>query len=158
MSMIHQLPDSLHGPLFVPVQNLNKQVQVLGKILSELESIEVIHTSDYPNKQKDIAHQFFKKDVSEKLVKEIQPIQNVNADSKILIGVFKNKNDTILTGKYLLAVNKDVLTSSEFQIKLDKAYKLYKFNKETGEKVFIETNQNLLTTISPGSGELFYIE
>ena len=152
------VPDSLHGPLFVPVQELNEQVQVLGKILNELESVEVIHTSDYPNKQKDIAPSIFKKEVSGKLVQEIQPIENTDSDSKILIGIFKEKNDTSLTRKYLLVVNKDILTSSEFQIKLDKDYKIYKFNKETGERNFFGTDQNILTTISPGSGELFYIE
>ena len=52
--MILTVADSLHGPLYVPVQNLNKQVQVLGKILSGLESVDILHTSDYPNKQKDI--------------------------------------------------------------------------------------------------------
>jgi hypothetical protein len=150
--------DSLHGPLFVPVQNLNSVVQVLGKILSELNSIDVIHTSDYPNNQKDIAQSIFKKDVTGKVIQEIQPAKNLNSDSKILLGVFENKKDTVQNGRYLLVVNKDVLTSSEFQIKLNKLYKLYKFNKETGEKVFIAYADDISTTISPGSGELFYIE
>ena len=101
--------DSLHGPLYVPVQNLNKQVQVLGKILSGLESVDILHTSDYPNNQKDIAHSLLKKNEPNGLLKEIQITEDENADPKILIGVFENKNDTAEIGKYLLVVNKDVM-------------------------------------------------
>ena len=75
-----------------------------------------------------------------------------------MIGVFEDKNDTAEIGKYLLVVNKDVTAKSEFRINLNEQYKLYKFNKETGEKSFLTTNENIITTISPGSGELFFIE
>lgn len=152
------VPDSLHGPLFVPVQNLNKQVQVLGKILSELESIDIIHTSDYPNKQKDIAQSLFKRNEPNGLLKEIQATEDENTDHKILIGVFKDKNDTVEIGKYLLVVNKDVSAKSEYRISLNEQYKLFKCNKETGDKEFIANDDNINTIISPGSGELFYIE
>lgn len=150
--------DSLHGPLFVPVQNLNSTVQILGKILTELESVGIIHSSDYPNKQEDITHSLFKRNATNSFIKEIYNNENSNADSKILIGVFKNKNDTAETGKYLLVVNKDVSEKSEYKINLDKQYKLYKFNKETGEKEFIANDDNISAIISPGSGELFYVE
>jgi hypothetical protein len=150
--------DSLHGPLYVPVQNLNKQVQVLGKILSELESVDILHTSDYPNNQKDIAHSLLKKNESNRLLKEITINENVNDDPKILIGVFEVKADTNRIGKYLLVVNKDVQRSSEYLIKLNRTYKLYKFDEETGEKSFLNSDENIITVISPGSGELFYIE
>lgn len=150
--------DSLHGPLFVPVQNLNSTVQILGKIMTELESVGIIHSSDYPNKQEDITHSLFKRNATNSFIKEIYNNENGNADSKILIGVFKNKNDTAETGKYLLVVNKDVSEKSEYKINLDKQYKLYKFNKETGEKEFIANDDNISAIISPGSGELFYVE
>ncbi len=153
-----RVPDSLHGPLFIPVQNLNKQVQVLGKILTELESVDVIHTSDYPNNQKDIEQSLFKRNESNNLLKEIQINENTNVDPKILIGVFKEKDDTTQNGKYLLVVNKDVSVASDMQIALNERLNIYKFNKETGEKVFIAYADDISTTISPGSGELFYIE
>ncbi|MBU2584640.1 MAG: hypothetical protein KKH32_04850, partial [Bacteroidetes bacterium] len=145
--------DSLHGPLFVPVQYLNKQIQVLGKILSELSSIDVIHTSDYPNKQKDITQSLFKLNASNNFIKEIYNNENINADHKILIGVFEDKNNSVPGGKYLLIVNKDVSVNSEHIIKLNVQYKLFKFNKETGEKYFIANTDNISATISPGSGE-----
>ena len=63
--------DSLHGPLFVPVQKLNENIQTLGKILTNLKSIEVIHTSDYPNKQKEITQSLFKSNQSNSLIKQI---------------------------------------------------------------------------------------
>jgi hypothetical protein len=150
--------DSLYGPLYVPVQNLNKQVQVLGKILSGLESVDILHTSDYPNNQKDIAQSILKKNESNILLKEIAISEDVNADPKILMGVFEVKADTNPLGRYLLVVNKDVQRSSEYRIKLNKEYKLYKFNKDTGEKTFLVKSEIISTVISPGAGELFYIE
>ena len=152
------VPDSLHGPLFVPVQRLNMQIQVLGKILSELESVDIIHTSDYPNKQRDIAQSLFKRNEPNSILKEIQVNEDVNADPKILIGVFEDKDDTSQIGRYLLVVNKDVTANSEFRINLNEQQKLYKFNKETGEKEFIANDDNISAIISPGSGELFYVE
>jgi hypothetical protein len=150
--------DSLHGPLYVPVQNLNKQVQVLGKILSGLKSVDILHTSDYPNNQKDIAQSLLKKNEPKGLLKEITITEDENGDPKILIGVFEDKNDTSEIGKYLLVVNKDVRRSSEYRIKLNKEYKLYMFSKESGEKTFLVKSENISTVILPGSGELFYLE
>jgi hypothetical protein len=80
--------DSLHGPLYVPVQNLNKQIQVLGKILSDLESVDIIHTSDYPNNQQDITQSVFKRKINNSLLKGIIISEDLYADPKILIGVF----------------------------------------------------------------------
>lgn len=152
------VPDSLHGPLFGPIQNLNKQVQVLGKILSGLESVDIIHTSDYPNKQKNIAQSLLKKNEPNGLLKEINVTEDANADPKLLIGVFKNVTDTLEAGKYLLIVNKDVSAKSNIGINLNKQYRLFKFNKETGEKKFIANDDNFSSIISPGLGELFYVE
>jgi len=150
--------DSLHGPLFIPVQNLNSAVQILGKILNELESVDIIHSSDYPNKQADITPSLFKRNASNSFLKEIYNNDNSNADSKILIGVFKNKNEAAQGSRYLIVVNKDVSVHSKTVIKLDREYKVYKVSKETGEKRFIANTDNISSVISPGSGELFYIE
>ncbi len=150
--------DSLHGPLYVPVQKLNENIQTLGEILTKLKSIEVIHTSDYPNKQKEITQSLFKSNQSGNLIKKILYNDNANTDSKLLIGVFEEMNNASADGKYLLIVNKDAASSSQIIVSLNKMYRIFKFKKETGEKKFINTNENITSTISAGSGELFYIE
>lgn len=150
--------DSLHGPLYVPVQNLNKHIQVLGKILSELESVDIIHTSDYPNNQQDITQSVFKRKINNGFLKEIIISEDVYADPKFLIGVFKDKNNISNTGTYLLIVNKDLSAQSEIRINFNGLYKIYKFDKETGEKIFLANSQNIETVISIGSGDLFFIE
>jgi hypothetical protein len=150
--------DSLHGPLFVPVQKLNKNIQTLGKILTKLKSVEVIHTSDYPNKQKEITQSLFKSNQTNSFIKQITNNAESNTDPKLLIGVFEEINNPSSEGKYLMIVNKDVTSSSKIIVSLNKMHSIFKFNKETGEKKFINTNENISQTISPGSGELFYIE
>lgn len=152
------IADSLYGPLFVPVQKLNENIQTLGKILTNLKSIEVIHTSDYPNKQKEITQSLFKSNQSNSLIKQITNNDNSNNDPKLLIGVFEKMNNTTSGGKYLLLVNKDVGKVSNITVALNSPYRIFKFDKETGEKKFINTTENISSTISAGSGALFYIE
>ena len=150
--------DSLHGPLFVPVQKLNQNIQTLGKILANLKSVEVIHTSDYPNKQNEISQSFFKSNQRNSLIKQITNNYHANADPKLLIGVFEEIGNPLSGGKYLLVVNKNVRENLNLTITLNKPSNLYKFDKETGEKKFINTNENISQTISAGSGELFYFK
>lgn len=150
--------DSLHGPLFAPVQKLNENIQTLGKILTNLKSVEVIHTSDYPNKQKEITQSLFKNNQSDKLIKEILRNGEANTDSKLLIGVYEVINSTSSEDNFLLVVNKDVASSSKIVVTLNKEYRTFKFDKETGEKKLINTNDSISSTISAGSGELFYLE
>jgi len=150
--------DSLHGPFFVPVKRLNEEIQTLGKTLLTLESIEIIHSSDYPNNQKDISQTLFKRNQSNSLIQEILNNGETNADPKILIGVFNKKNSSSSKGKYLLIVNKDVRANSNFTITLNNSYYIFKFAKETGDSSQIENKNTISLQISPGSGELFYIE
>ena len=150
--------DSLYGPLFVPVQKLNENIQTLGKILTNLKSIEVIHTSDYPNKQKEITQSLLKNNQADNLIKEILNNDNSNSDPKLLIGIFEEKNNSASIGNYILIVNKDVTSSSQIIVSLNNKHSIFKFDKETGEKKFINTNENITSTISAGTGELFYIE
>ena len=150
--------DSLHGPLFVPVQKLNENIQTLGKILLNLKTVEIIHSSDYPNNQKDISQSLFKSNQSSSIVKSIAKSDDTNTDSKLLLGVFEERTNNNIEGKYLLIVNKDVNANSNITITLNSPYNIYKFDKETGEKMIINRNDNISSTISAGSGELFYIE
>jgi hypothetical protein len=150
--------DSLHGDLFVLVQKLNKSIQTLGKILLNLKSTEIIHTSDYPNKQEEITQSLFKSNKANSLIKQILNTGEPDTDSKLLIGIFEEKNKLNSNGKYLFIVNKDVNATSNITTTLNGPYNIYKFDKETGEKKFINTNENISSKISEGTGELFYIE
>jgi hypothetical protein len=150
--------DSLHGPLFVPVQKLNENIQTLGKILINLKTVEVIHTSDYPNNQKEIVQSIFKSNQSNGMIKQITNTAEPNTDPKLLIGVFEEMNSTSSEGKYLLIVNKDASSSSKIIVSLDMMHSIFKFDKKTGEKKFINTNEDISQTISAGCGELFYVE
>ena len=152
------VPDSLHGPLYLPVKKLNEQIQALGKTLLNLECVEVIQTSDYPNNQKDISQTLFRTNQSNSLVKEILNNREQITDSTILIGVFDNKIDTTTKGKYLMIVNKDVYVNSNCVITLNDNYNIFKFDKDNGNKSFITKSNKIIIIISPGSGELYYIE
>ena len=153
-----EVQDSLHGPLFVPVQKLNRNVQTLGKFLLNLKSIEIIHTSDYPNQQKEITQKVLKSNQSNSLIKQVINSDGANTDPKLLIGVFEEINNPSSEGKYLLIVNKDLTSSSKIIVSLSKMHSIFLFDKETGEKKFININENITSTILSGSGELFYIE
>jgi hypothetical protein len=150
--------DSLHGPLFVPIKKLNQNIQSLGKVLTNLESVEIIHTSDYPNKQKDISKALFKKNQSNSIIKEILENEKSDTDSTILVGVFINKIDSTSSGKYLLIVNKDVRANSSSTILLNKNYNLFKFDNQTGDSSLIDYSDKITLKLSPGSGELYYLK
>jgi hypothetical protein len=152
------IADSLYGPLFVPVQKLNENIQTLGKTLTNLKSIEVIHTSDYPNKQKEITQSLFKSNQSNSLIKQIVNTGESNTDPKLLIGVFEEMNYTESGGKYLLIVNKDVGRGSNITIALNSPYEIFKFDKENGESNLITSSDKISLQISPGSGKLIYIK
>jgi len=152
------IADSLYGPLFVPVQKLNENIQTLGKILTNLKSVEVIHTSDYPNKQKEITQSLFKSNQSNSLIKQITNNEQSNTDPKLLIGVFEEMNNTTAGGKYLLIVNKDVGKGSNITFALNSPYEIFKFDKENGESTLIASSDKISLQISPGSGELLYIK
>ena len=150
--------DSLHGPLFVPVQKLNENIQTLGKILTNLKSVEVIHTSDYPNKQKEITQSLFKSNQADNLIKEILINNNANTDPKLLIGLFEEMNSPSSESKYLLIVNMDVKENSNFTLTLNNVYDVYKIDKESGKKEFIISDNKIKLNIQSGSGELLFIE
>ena len=69
------VPDLLHGPLFRPVKKLNEEIQALGETLLNLECIQVIHSSDYPNNQKDITESLLKVKNTNTYIKNINNIK-----------------------------------------------------------------------------------
>ena len=76
---------------------------------------------------------------------------------KIYIDFFKS--DLVITiGKYLLVVNKDVREKSKFTITFNSLQNIYEIDKDSGEKKFIKSKDNISLIISAGTGELFYIE
>ena len=150
--------DSLHGPLFLPVKKLNENLQNLGKILMKLKSVEVLHTSNFPNNQNGISSLIFNEQKPNVLIKNIKLANKENSDSKVLLGIFENNNSIKSSGKYLLIVNKDLKMETDITLAFNKNYNLYKFDKETGEKGFIKQGNKIVMGILPGSGELFYCE
>jgi len=150
--------DSLHGPLFVPVKNLNENIQTLGKILTKLNSINILHTSDYPNSQKDIDQTIFKSNQFNSLIKDIVNNEEVNTDPKILIGIFEDKINLNTNGRYFLIVNKDVENKVNVKISLNNPKQIFKFDKETGKKIYVTKSDIINANLLSGTGELFYIE
>ncbi|MDH3267587.1 MAG: hypothetical protein OEM46_01915 [Ignavibacteria bacterium] len=150
--------DSLHGPLFVPVQELNQNVQKIGQILSKLKSVEVIHPSDYPNKQLNINESIFVKNKPNSVIKEITNNNDAEVLPKILIGVFSADDGINTNEKYLLIVNKDVKSESNVKIRLDKIYSIYKFDADADKYSIISTNQFIDLIINPGDSELIFLE
>jgi hypothetical protein len=152
------VPDSLHGPLFVPVKKLNAQVQILGDTLLNLKSIEVIHSSDYPNKQKDISESVLRLDKTHSFIRSIKTADGTNIDPKVLIGILKNREADKNEGTYLMVVNKNVTDKIFVDILLNDVSRIYIINKNTGESKFIYESDVLEVEIFSGSGELFYCE
>ena len=150
--------DSLHGPLFIPVRKLNQNIQTLGKILLNLKSTEIIHTSGYPNKQKEIFRSLFKSNQSGNLIKEILNDGNANTDPNILIGVFEEINNASSDGKYLLIVNKDVLNTINVKIVLNSSKRFFELDKEKGNKINYTKSDLIRYNLPPGTGQLIYIE
>ena len=150
--------DSLHGPLYLPVKRLNEQVQALGKTLLNLESVEVIHSSDYPNNQKDISESILNKERPDLFIKSIINADDLNSDPKVLVGILREKSNNDTTGVYLLVVNKDVDNVVKVNVLLQKESRIYKFNNDFGDKKFFNLSDTLEANILPGSGELFYCE
>ena len=149
--------DSLHGTLFLPVKKLNNEIQILGKTLLNLECFEVIHSSDYPNAQEEMSESLLKVDEPNQLIKNINNIDKPGSDPKVLIGVLREKNSSE-KGTYLLAVNKDVTKNANVAISLSNIFKIFRFDKNDGEKIFIKEADIVNGDILPGSGELFYVE
>ena len=152
------LADSMYGPLFLQVKNLNQNVQEMGKILSKLKSIEVIHTSDFPNHQKGIVESIFQQSKPNTL---IQSIENKNPSGiipNLLIGVFSDDEKTYSKNRYLLFVNKNVQQSSEVQIDLDQVYGIYRFESNKVEFSKMSTSKTFNLKILPGSCEMISIQ
>jgi len=149
--------DSLHGPLYVPVKKLNEEIQVLGKILLNLNCIKVIHSSDYPNDQYDISKSLLKVEDPNSLVTNIVNADKPGADPEILIGVLKGRelNDR---GTYFFVVNKNVEKKTNINISLNNELEIFQINKVNGQKTFIKKGHIVNAFILPGSGELFYVD
>ena len=148
--------DSLHGRLYLPVKILNRQIQALGKTLLDLESTEVIHSSNFPNGQKDISQSVLSNDSSNSFIKNIININDPKSDPKVLIGIFRSRINRNDNGTYLLVVNKNVVSGVNVEILLNNVMNINKFNKENGEPIFLYQNDLIKVSILPGSGELFY--
>ena len=150
--------DSLHGPLYVSVRRLNEEVQVLGKTLINLESIEIIHSSNYPNSQKDISQTILDQNNASSLVQNVTNYSEVISDPRILIGVFANTKGESPSRKYLLIVNKDVNVNANVKIELNKLYNVFKFVKKPGAISKIASSKSFSLQLAPGSGELYFLE
>lgn len=152
------LADSKYGPLYLSVKKLNENVQQIGKILMKLESIEVIHTTSFPNQQKGIEGSIFQRHKPNALVQNIENKNRSGTTPNLLIGVFSNKENNSSNCKYLLIVNKNVQQSSEIEFGLDKVYDVYRFNYDQNE--FMETSESrtLSVNIPPGSGEIVLVK
>ncbi|MFZ1289662.1 MAG: hypothetical protein WAR79_06215 [Melioribacteraceae bacterium] len=152
------IADSLHGALYVPVKQLNKQIQTLGKTLLNLESREIIHSSDFPNNQMKISNSFIVNGKKKSFIKSIVNANDINLDPKVLVGILKKRIISDENDFYLLVVNKDVTMTVNVRIIFQKSPNIFKYNKNDGTRLFIAKNDTLNTCILPGSGELFYVE
>lgn len=150
--------DSLHGPLFVPVQELNQNIQMLGKILLNLKSTEIIHTSDYPNKQREIEKSILSKNVKSNLIDNIFERGTTEVNSKILVGAFRNVDKSDSVANYLLIVNKDVHSEANIEVTLIKYFNVFYIDKNSGEMKSMDSNNTINVDIQPGTGELFYLK
>jgi len=150
--------DSLYGPLYEPIKELNKNVQMIGKILSKLESVEIIHTSGYPNNQIAIDESIFIKHRQNNFIQEIVNTNDPKVVPDILIGVFSENANINTDEKYLLIVNKDVQFETSIKISLNKDYSIYKFDNDADKYSIISTNQFIELQINPGSSELIFLK
>ena len=150
--------DSLHGPLYVPIKKLNEEIQVLGKTLSNLKSVDIIHNSDYPNKQKDIDTSILSKSRTSSIIKEILNDNETQVIPKLLIGIFENESNADSSEKYLLIVNKDVDKNSIGNILLNNSFNIFKLDIVTGQKMFINHSNKININILAGSGELYFLK
>jgi hypothetical protein len=151
------LADSMYGPLYLPVKKLNENVQEIGKILLNLKSIEVIHTSDYPNQQKRIEESVFEPGKTNTLIQKIENMDGSRSVPDLLIGVFSDDQKTNSNSKYLLVVNKNAQHSSEVEIYLTKFYDIYKFDYNKAEFSKMSNGTKLILKILPGSGEFILL-
>jgi hypothetical protein len=149
--------DSLHGPLFLPVEKLNSQIQALGKTLLNLDAVEVVHSSDYPNKQRDISESILS-NIANKYIKNVINAENISSDPEVLVGILKARNSAGGNGTYLLVVNKNLTLDVNIDLILYNSMHIYKIDKANGERAFINESDTINTGILPGAGELYYIE
>lgn len=148
--------DSLHGPLFVPVQNLNKQIQSIGKILSNSNSIGVLHLSDYPNGQVNI------NSILDEKLKNLFYLDTIDSgidskpDTDLLIGFFNDINNKF--NKRLLIVNKNFNKQIKTKIDFQRKLSIKKLNKVTDKLEEYNNVQSLEIEIAPGDGELYILD
>lgn len=150
--------DTSYGRNYLPVKKLNEQVQTLGKILNNLESEKVIHTSLYPSNQIGISKSILNNLPENAPIKGIIKNNDLDSDPKILIGVFYEKQSPPNDKKYLMVVNKDVRNQSSITIKFDRQYSVYEFDKNAGGKILKAQNHLIKILMLPGEGVLLSLE
>lgn len=153
-----RVADSLHGPLYLPVKGLNEELQALGKTLLNLESVEVIHSSDYPNKQKNISGSILNADKPNLFIKSINNVNDINSVPKVLVGILEDRIIKGSAGSYLLVVNKDITNKVNIDIIMQNVLSIFEYDNNNGKRTFIKQSDTLNTNILPGSGKLFYVE
>lgn len=145
--------DSLHGILYVPVKNLNKQIQNLGSVLLNSRSIGFIHTSIYPDNiiQPEVIDSLKKRFFIDSIF-----IENKNFSADLLIGLFEDEN--FPNRKQILVVNKDYKNKLEFKLSFLEDIIIRKLDKNYGKLEVLSGNHNIKCVLEAGEGELFLID
>lgn len=146
--------DSLYGPLYLPVKNLNVQIQNLGAFLLDYKSVKVIHTTDFPNFQKHISIGF--PDSLKKTFFIDSILYNgKNSQADLLIGFFEKGNNS--NEKVLLIVNKNFKENINVDLKFEKNSSVKKLDKNSGRIEKIDTDNFCYINLEGGEGDLFLL-
>lgn len=148
--------DSLHGPLYLPVKNLNKQIQYIGKFLNNSNSLGIVHLNDFPNGQTNI-----KIGLNDSLknlfyIDSVYYPDNFNSSQDLLIGFFNDKDNHL--NKQFLVVNKNFNKQLRAYIALSKNLSFKMLNKTNGILNELGKRKKIEIFLEPGDAELFILE
>jgi hypothetical protein len=146
--------DSLYGPLYLPVKNLNVQIQNLGAFLIDYKSVKVIHTTDFPNFQKHINIGFPDSLKKTFLIDSIL-YKGKNSQADLLIGFFEKGNNS--NEKVLLIVNKNFKENIKVDLKFKKNSSVRKLDKNSGKIEKVDTDNFCYINLEGGEGDLFLL-
>lgn len=142
------LPDSAYGEMFAPIKQINKNIRLIGNLLRNFISEEVIHFSAQPNKQQLIKIKNNSKDSFLTLDKKL-------SSNDLLLGIFKN--DKKVNTKYFVIVNKNLNLMQRYNIIFKKEVIIQKLNLIKGVFDYKEKSKNLSLEISPGEIEVYEV-
>lgn len=148
--------DSLHGPLYLPVKNLNQQIQYIGKILNNSNSLGTVHLNDFPNGQTNLKIGFDDSLKNLFYIDSVYSTNNFNSSQDLLIGFFNDKNNHL--NKQFLVVNKNFNKQIKTKINFQRKLSIKKLNKVTEKLEEYNNIQSLEIEIAPGDGELYVFD